>query len=88
MINLFREKHYDVFISESSVSYTNKGEQKLTIFTPVVAVLFVVVCFLAILLMVGFVTESGKQLICIEETCLQLFPQQFYNSLQALQPYE
>ena len=42
------------------MTYEDKGESTMTIFTPVVAVLCVVVCFLAILLIIGFVTESGK----------------------------
>ena len=49
-----------IVFTDKTLNYDAKIEKEMTVFTPIVAVLCVVISFLAILLCVGFVTESGK----------------------------
>ena len=46
-------------LSDAKVTYENKGEKEMTVFTPIIAVLCVVISFLGLLLFVGFITEPG-----------------------------
>ena len=46
--------------TDSPVKYEAKGESEMTIFTPIIAVLGVIISFLLLLLLFGFVTQTGR----------------------------
>ena len=54
----FRIQLRFVFIDEV-ITYEAKGEVSMTVFTPVIAVMYVIVSCLALLLVFGFITETG-----------------------------
>lgn len=47
-------------LADEVVTYESKGEVGMTVFTPVIAVMYVVISCLALLLTFGFITETGK----------------------------
>ena len=54
----FRLQLRFVFVDEV-ITYEAKGEVSMTVFTPVIAVMYVIVSCLALLLVFGFITETG-----------------------------
>ena len=45
--------------TDEVITYEAKGEVSMTVFTPVIAVMYVIVSCLALLLVFGFITETG-----------------------------